>query len=445
MKLSIVSLGCPKNQVDADIFCRALLDAGHEITAAADMADVIIINTCGFIDSAKEEAIEAILQACALKEQKPGLRVVVTGCLAERYRRQVADEIPEVDAVLGIGANGELPALIARFAGEDAQPEPFCLFPPKALLPLGGRRIISTPGHYAWLKLSEGCSNACSYCAIPMIRGPLRSRPMEDVVAEARWLAGQGVRELVLVAQDVTAYGDDGGENELVPLLRRLDGIEGLRWIRLLYTYPERITEALLDVMAASDKILPYLDIPIQHISEGILRSMRRKGGPDAIHRAIALVRDKLPGAVLRTSLIAGYPGETEQDFDELCDFVRQARFDRLGCFAYSPEEGTVAARLPGQLPEEERHRRAKAVMQLQSLVMEQKQQEMIGRTVTVLCDGWDEEEGWWLCRSAADAPEIDANVLVGGEEEMHPGEFYEVRIVGADVYDLYAERPDEH
>lgn len=315
---------------------------------------------------------------------------------------------------------------------------------PNAQLPLEGARVISTPRHYAWLKIADGCSNACSYCAIPGIRGPLRSRPMEAVLAEAHWLARQGVRELVLVAQDVTAYGDDRGENQIVPLLNALNAIEELRWIRLLYAYPERITRPLLAAMRQCGKVLPYLDLPIQHCNEEILRSMRRRGGATAVREAIGLIREELPGAVLRTSLIAGYPGETEAQFEELCTFVTQTGFDRLGCFAYSPEEGTIAAGLPGQLPDAVRHARAEAIMRLQGEVMAQKQQAMIGQRLEVVCDGLDEESGLWLCRGAADAPEIDANVLVESALPLEEGQFVSVRVTAADAYDLYAEPIEE-
>lgn len=438
MKLAIVSLGCPKNQVDADVFSRALIDAGHTTVPNTALADAIIINTCGFIQSAKEEAIETIFDAVALKKENPALKVLVTGCLAERYRQEVATEIPEVDAVVGIGKNAQLPDILKALA-EETQSEPLQAYGEKTALDITGRRVISTPGHYAWLKIAEGCSNRCSYCAIPAIRGPLRSRPMASVLAEAEWLAAQGVRELVLVAQDVTAYGDDTGENQIVPLLRALEGVEGIRWIRLLYAYPERITPQLLDLMAESTKVLPYLDLPIQHCNGAILESMGRRGGAAAVRRAVELVRQKLPEATLRTSLIVGYPGETGEQFEELCDFVYQTRFDRLGCFAYSPEEGTPAERMDGQLPEEERRRRADIVMEMQAGIMAEKQEAMVGQSIQVVCDGLCEEEAVWLCRSAADAPEIDVNVLVDAEAPLGRGGFYQVTVSQVQGVDLYA------
>lgn len=439
MNIAIVSLGCPKNQVDADRFCRALLEAGHQTVPEATLADIVIINTCGFIESAKEEAIEEIFNACAIKKQNPNLVVIAAGCLAERYSKELAKEIPELDAVVGIGQNGRLPQIVEEVLHEK-NGDTKVYTAPKQNLPLEGRRVISTPPHYAWLKISDGCSNKCSYCAIPAIRGPLRSRQMENVILEAQWLAQQGVKELVLVAQDVTAYGEDLGQNAIAPLLYALNKIDGLQWIRLLYAYPERIGKELLLAMRENSKVVPYLDLPIQHCNEEILESMGRRGGAKAVKDAIALIKKELPNAVLRTSLIAGYPGETQEQFEELCRFVSETGFERLGCFAYSEEEGTRAAKMPNQLPQQERRRRADSIMQLQSHVMAAKQQKMVGKKVLAICDAYDEEEKLWLCRTKADAPEIDANVLVDGKAKMQVGNFYTLSIKSADEYDLYAD-----
>lgn len=442
LNIAIVSLGCPKNQVDADVFCRSLLDAGHTTVNNMEEADVVIINTCGFIQSAKEEAIEYILDACALKKEKAGLKVIVTGCLAERYREQVAAEIPEVDAVVGIGSNSLLDAIVRESIKQPSLPAatpPGTYFGPKGELPLGTARVIGTPKHYAWLKISEGCSNACSYCAIPMIRGPLRSRSIESCVKEAKWLAQNGVRELVLVAQDVTAFGDDRGKNEIAPLLDELNRIEGLHWIRLLYAYPERITEEFLNAVARNKKVVHYFDIPIQHINNEILKSMRRRGDTKTIRGAIKRVREKLPDAVLRTTLITGYPGESEEAFAELCDFVREAQFNHLGCFAYSPEEGTPAAQLSGQLPEETKQKRADLVMLIQSEIASEKQEAMVGRRIEVIVDGYDENQQMWACRSYADAPEIDGLVWLEAEQELEQGSIHIVTVISADIYDLYS------
>lgn len=437
MKIAIVSLGCPKNQADADVFCRSLLEDGNETVGSLEEADTIIINTCGFIQSAKEEAIENILQACSYKQQNPTVKVVVTGCLAQRYRQEIVDTIPEVDAVVGLGSNGNLPQIVRQL---QTSSQILQSYGPKSNLPLGGKRVIGTPRQFAWLKIAEGCSNACSYCAIPSIRGPLRSRPLQSCVEEAEWLVQQGVQEIVLVAQDVTAYGDDTGHNQIGDLLDALNKLEGLHWIRLLYAYPERITPEFAAAMARNSKVVTYLDLPVQHINDEILASMRRRGNSVMIRDAIALLRQKMPDITLRTSLIAGYPGETQAQFDELCEFVREVKFDRLGCFAYSAEEGTLAEKMPNQVPEEERRRRADIIMQLQSNIMAQKQQQMVGKTIEVLCDEFDEEQNLWLCRGKADAPEIDANVLLNGDALLTPGVFYRVTITDADVYDLYAE-----
>lgn len=440
-KIAIVSLGCPKNQVDADVFCRSLLEAGWTTVAETTEADIVLINTCGFIESAKSEAIECILDACMLKRERPELKVVVTGCLAERYREEIPKEIPEVDAIIGIGRNTEiakiLHSLLAKEEKTGVKRKSLQCYGPKQDLPLGGARIISTPGHYAWLKIAEGCSNVCSYCAIPMIRGAFRSRTIEDCVNEARWLADQGVRELVLVAQDVTAFGTDRGKNEIAALLDALNQVEGLEWIRLLYCYPERIDEAFIDAISRNDKVLPYIDLPIQHVSETILHSMHRRGGAKAIRNAISLIRERLPEATLRTSLIAGYPGETEEDFQQLYDFVVETRFDRLGCFAFSPEEDTPAFTMPGLPPVEERERRAETIMRLQGTILMEKQENMAGKTMNVICDDFDPELEKWRCRSLGDAPEIDLNVLVSGEEMLQPGAFYQVKITGNMAWDL--------
>ena len=437
MKIAIVSLGCPKNQVDADVFCRALLADGHETVADPAQADAIIVNTCGFIQSAKEEAIENILLACGYKQQNPGLKVIVTGCLAERYKGEIAREMPEVDAVVGIGSNKALPEILRRVCSEGTgQVESYG---PKTDMPLGGRRVISTPRHYAYLKIAEGCNNRCHYCAIPLIRGPLRSRPLEDCVAEAKWLAEEGVRELIVVAQDPTAYGEDWGKPGAVcELLDQLNAIEGLRWIRVLYAYPERITDAFIAAMQRNEKVVPYLDLPIQHCNDEILRNMNRRGGRKEIEDAIARLRAAIPDLTLRTTLIAGFPGETEEQYAELCDFVRRVEFDRLGCFAYSPEENTVAARMENQLDDETKQRRADHIMEIQAEISARKQAERVGRTLECICDGIDEESGMYLLRSKGDCPEIDGCVLTPGDVPLEIGAFYNVTVTDSDTYDLY-------
>lgn len=437
MNIAIISLGCPKNQVDADVMCHALLSRGHTTTADLSEADCILVNTCAFIESAKQEAIENILEACSYKEANPALKVVVTGCLAERYRSEILTEIPEVDAVIGIGSNGAICDLLDRVeAGEEHLES----YGPKRDMPLGGCRVISTPKHYAYLKIAEGCSNCCAYCAIPLIRGGLRSRTVEDCVEEAKFLASEGVKELIVVAQDITAFGADRGEPEIAQLLDDLNKVEGIEWIRMLYAYPERITDEFIDAMVRNDKVLHYLDVPIQHIDSEVLARMNRKGDETTVRSALARLRAAMPDITLRTTLITGFPGETEEQFEKLCAFVREQRFARLGCFAYSEEEGTKAAGME-QMPMEVREQRAEAVMRIQTDIMAEAQQAMIGRTLTVICDDYDEENELYLCRSRGDAPDIDAVVCVRSEETMYPGQFYDVTVEDSDVYDLYAVR----
>ena len=437
MNIAIISLGCPKNQVDADVMCHALLSRGHTTTADLSEADCILVNTCAFIESAKQEAIENILEACSYKEANPALKVVVTGCLAERYRSEILTEIPEVDAVIGIGSNGAICDILDRVAAGEEHVESYG---PKRDMPLGGCRVISTPKHYAYLKIAEGCSNCCAYCAIPLIRGGLRSRTVEDCVEEAKFLASEGVKELIVVAQDITAFGADRGEPEIAQLLDELNKVEGIEWIRMLYAYPERITDEFIDAMVRNDKVLHYLDVPIQHIDSEVLARMNRKGDETTVRSALARLRAAMPDITLRTTLITGFPGETEEQFEKLCAFVREQRFARLGCFAYSEEEGTKAAEME-QMPMEVREQRAEAVMRIQTDIMAEAQQAMIGRTLTVICDDYDEENELYLCRSRGDAPDIDAVVCVRSEETMYPGQFYDVTVEDSDVYDLYAVR----
>ena len=407
MKIACISLGCPKNQVDLDVMVHILLSAGHETVADLAEADVILVNTCGFIESAKTEAIENILEACSYKQQNPDLKVIVTGCLAERYRSQIEKEIPEVDAVVGCASNKAIDTIVERlFHGEDHLES----YGAKKDFPLGGKRVIGTPAHYAYLKM-----------------------------AEARWLAGEGVKELIVVAQDPTAYGEDWGKpGSICELLDKLNKINGIEWIRIMYAYPERITDDFIAAMKRNEKVLPYLDLPIQHCNDVILKNMNRRSNRAELLEVIGKLRREIPGITLRTTLIAGFPGETEEQFEDLCNFVKEVRFDRLGCFAYSAEENTVAARMENQIEQEVKERRAELVMQIQTGIMAQKQAEKVGQTVRVLCDGIDEENGLYLCRTAGDAPEVDGNVCVSSEEPLYPGEFYDILVEDSDLYDLY-------
>lgn len=434
MKLAIMSLGCPKNQVDADCMARSLIESGYETVPTLQEADCILVNTCGFIESAKQESIEAILEACEQKRGKP-VKVVVSGCLAERYQHELAQEIPEVDAVVGMGSNKDIVHIMNKVMGGE-QVE---CYGAKSALPLSAKRIISTPAHYAYIKVAEGCNHRCHYCAIPYIRGLLRSRPLEEVLEEARWLANQGVKELIVVAQDVTAYGDETGQNQAAELIYRLNEVEGIRRIRLLYAYPERITDEFIEAMKSCDKVVHYLDMPIQHCNDRVLKAMNRKGNREMIENALRRLREAMPDITLRTTLIAGYPTEAEEEFEEMCDFVKTARFDRLGCFAYSQEENTVAARMDGQIPEEIKKERADTVMRLQAQIMSEKQHALIGKNITVMCDGYDNEECQFICRPLSDAPEIDTVCYVQSSRNLEEGEEYTVQVLDTDGADLYA------
>lgn len=424
--VGLVNLGCPKNQVDAELMLAALQKAGYELKRDAGEADVAIVNTCGFIDAAKQESIGEILELARKKAEGTVRAIVVTGCLAERYREQILRELPEVDAVAGIGANGDIARVVAQALGGGKTE----LFPEKTALPLCGERSLLTPPYTAYLKIAEGCDNRCSYCAIPMIRGPYRSRPMEEIEEEARALVAGGVKELILIAQDTSRYGYDRYKKLMLPeLLRRVCRVEGVEWVRFLYAYPDSITDELLRTIASEDKIVNYLDLPLQHCSGKVLKAMRRAGDRESLTALMKKIRRAVPGITLRTTLIAGFPGETEEEFEELCGFVRDIRFERLGCFAYSQEEGTAAARLPVQLDEEEKRRRAQLIMEIQMNIMQEQGEALIGRTLRVLAEGCDREEGLCYGRSTADAPDIDGKVWFSAHRKPEPGEFVSVEI----------------
>ncbi len=389
----------------------SLENAGWQIKDDAALADVAIVNTCGFIQSAKQESINEILELARLKKEGRIKAIVVTGCLAERYREQIMQQLPECDAVCGIGANADIDA-VCRAALAGSHPESF---PEKEKLPLCGERRLLTPSYYAYLKIAEGCDNRCSYCAIPFIRGRYRSRPMEEIVVEAEKLVKNGAKELTLIAQDTTKYGWDlyGHKLMLPALLTRLCKIDGLQWIRFLYCYPDYLTDDLLDVMAKEPKVLPYIDLPLQHCSGRILKAMHRWGDREKLTQLIAHIREKLPDVTLRTTLITGFPGETEEDFTQLCEFVKEIQFDRLGCFPYSQEEGTEAAQLPNQIDSDVKGHRAELIMEGQMERMQAAGEAMVGSIQTVLCEGWDRYVNCWFGRTAAQAPDdIDGKVF---------------------------------
>ncbi len=437
-RIGLVSLGCEKNRVDAEMMLAKLQQKGYQLVEDAAMGDVAIVNTCGFIDAAKQESIEEILELAKLKEEGRIQAIVVTGCMAERYREEILQELPEVDAVVGIGANNDIAGVIEQvLAGKQVQS-----FPEKENMPLSGDRVQTTPSYFSYLKIADGCDNRCTYCAIPMIRGSFRSRSMEDILEEANTLAQRGVKELMVIAQDTTRYGEDRyGKLMLPELLTQLCKIDSIRWIRLLYCYPDRLTEELMDVIAREEKIVKYLDLPLQHCNGRVLKAMNRHGNREELTRLLKKVREKIPDITLRTTFIVGFPGETQEEFEDLAEFVKEIEFDRMGCFTYSQEEGTPAARMKDQVEEEEKVRRQELLMESQMRIMERKNQALIGKTLTVLCEGFDRYAECWFGRSEADAPEVDGKVFFThqGKKPML-GQFVPVTITDTMDCDLIGE-----
>ena len=437
-KVGFISLGCSKNLVDTEVMLRTLYDAGFEITPDETEAEIIVINTCGFIESAKQESIENILDAAKLKEWGKCRHIVVTGCLAERYRDEIMEEMPEVDAIIGVGSLEDITeACSAVLRGEK-----YSSFKDKETSRLGGERILTTDEHTAYLKIAEGCDNKCTYCAIPMIRGRLRSRPIEDIVKEAQDLEAMGVKELNLIAQDTSRYGLDlYGEYSLAKLVRAITEATSIPWIRLLYCYPDKITDELIEELANNPRLVKYMDIPIQHISDKMLRAMNRHGGKELIRDAVRRLREGVPGIVLRSTAMVGFPGETEEDFCELCEFIKEARFDRFGAFTYSAEEGTLAAEFDGQIDEQVKQDRYDVLMQTQLTVAEELGAAKVGSVQTVLCDGYDTVAEVYYGRSYADAPDVDGKVyFTSPRRKINTGAFVQVKITEAMDYDLVGE-----
>ena len=436
-KVSMVSLGCPKNQVDAEMMLSTLKNAGFELCPEEAQADAIIINTCGFIETAKAEAIENILEAAQYKTDGNCKALIVTGCLAERYRDDVTEEIPEVDVCVGIGANSQIAEIVKNAIegnGENRYGE-------KTDLDLNGDRILGGYPFSAYLKVADGCDNCCTYCAIPKIRGRMRSRKIEDCIAEAKKLAEQGVKELIIVAQDTTAYGEDiYGEPKLHELLKELCKIDGLHWIRTLYTYPDRITDELLQTIKAEEKLVKYLDIPLQHVNGDILKRMNRKGDKESISALIDRIREVIPEITLRTTFITGFPGETDEQFTELAEFVKEKRFDRLGCFTYSPEEDTLAAEFDGQVAEQIKTDRMENIMEMQMTIAAEKNEEKQGTLTEVLIEGWDDYIKCYFGRTPADAPEVDGKIFFLSTKPLKIGDFAKVRVNDCIEYDLLGE-----
>ncbi len=442
-KVGFISLGCPKNLVDSEVMMGQLKQSGYQITADAEDADTVVVNTCGFIDSAKKESVEAILEAARLKTEGKATRLIVAGCLVERYRDELKAEMPEVDAFIGTSQITEILSVCDPKTNTRSLP----------VLPLGNQsatylydestpRLLATPGHYAFIKIAEGCDRPCAFCFIPQMRGHFRSRRFGSIVAEAHQLAEEGVKELILVAQDSSRYGEDlGKQDALAHLLRELSHTDGLEWVRVMYTYPTHISDGFLDVLAEEPRAVKYLDMPLQHASQNVLKLMKRGGNRASLERLIARVRERVPGIAVRTTFITGFPGETEADFNELVEFVKNVEFDRVGVFTYSDEEGTPAFDLPNKVDPKIARRRRDRLMKLQAKIAKRKHQQLIGKTVRVLFEGEsNESELLWQGRMETQAPDIDGCVLINDAPDGFapaPGDVVNVLITEALDYDM--------
>lgn len=443
MNILFVSLGCDKNLVDSEEMLGILAERGFEITNEEEQADVIVVNTCSFIHDAKEESIQTILEMAQYRTQGNLKALIVTGCLAQRYQDEILKEIPEVDAILGINAIDQIADTVIKVLGGSKEQQ----FPPLNVLPEGAKhRIITTGGHYAYLKIAEGCDKHCTYCIIPKIRGDYRSIPMEKIIAQGEYLAQQGVKELILVAQETTVYGQDiYGEKWLHKLLKKLCKIPGITWIRLLYCYPEEIYDDLITVIKEEEKICHYLDIPIQHASDIILKRMGRRTTKQELINKINLLRTQIPDIVLRTTLITGFPGETEEDFEEVMEFIDELEFDRLGVFTYSPEEDTPAAQMDNQIEESLKEERQAQLMELQQDISLELGDRRIGQELLVFIEGKVADEAAYAARTYADAPGVDGYIFVHTDQELLSGDFVKVRVTGALEYDLIGEIINEY
>ena len=438
MNILFVSLGCDKNLVDTEVMLGLLASRGHQMVDSEEIADVIVINTCCFIHDAKEESIQTILEMAEYKKAGSCKALIVTGCLAQRYKQEIIDEIEEVDAVLGTTSYDKIVEAIDEALAGHTSVEMTDI---DALPLVESKRLVTTGGHFAYLKIAEGCDKHCTYCIIPKIRGNFRSVPIERLLKEAEDLVAQGVKEIILVAQETTLYGKDlYGEKSLHKLLRELCKISGLRWIRILYCYPEEITDELIQVIKEEDKICNYLDLPIQHASEGILKRMGRRTSKEQLVEIIGKLRKEIPDIAIRTTLITGFPGETQEQHEELMEFVDEMEFDRLGVFTYSPEEDTPAAVMPDQIPEDVKEDRQAELMELQQEIAFDLAEEMIGREVLVMIEGKVADENAYVGRTYKDAPNVDGLIFVESEEELMSGDFARVRITGALEYDLMGE-----
>ncbi len=437
IKIGFVSLGCSKNLIDTEVMLARLANAGYAITTDETEADVVIVNTCAFIESAKKESIENILDIAWLKENNGLKAIIVTGCLAERYKEEIFEELPEVDAVIGVGSIERIEEAVATVLAN----ERFYAHEDKNEAPLGGERIVTTAEHTAYIKIAEGCDNKCTYCAIPGIRGKFRSRAIEDIVAEAKELEEVGVKELNIIAQDTSRYGlDIYGEYALAKLVRAITDATSIPWIRLLYCYPDKITDELIAEMRDNDRVVKYIDLPIQHISDGVLKRMNRHGDGAMVRETVKKLRENIPGITIRTTVMVGFPGETEEEFTELCEYLAEAQFDRLGAFAYSREEDTPAYKLPDQVDEQIKQERYDIVMRQQLHIMEAKNEKLIGKTVKVICEAFDPAAEIYFGRGEADAPDIDTKIYFRpelGKKRITPGEFVNIKIDDVIDYDL--------
>ncbi len=446
MKIGVVSLGCPKNLVDSETMLGLIHEENYEITNDPSEAEIIIVNTCGFIESAKEESINTILQMAEYKKSGSCKYIIVTGCLSQRYAEELFNELPEADAIAGVEVYDEIGSIIKRVMNGERfimleRSKPDVIYTSKeTFLP----RILTTPSYTAYLKIAEGCDNCCSYCAIPKIRGPYRSKPMEQVLKEAKALADNGVKELIVVAQDTTRYGEDlpGGKLLLADLLKELNKIESLKWIRVMYCYPNNFTDELIETFASLDKVCKYVDLPLQHASNRLLASMNRYDTREEVETLLAKLRKRIPGIVIRTTFIVGFPGETDADFEELKEFVEQQRFENAGVFAYSQEEGTVAGAMPNQIPDEIKQERYHELMALQAQIFEEIHKDTEGQTLEVLVEGIEEDgSGLHYGRSYREAPDIDGLVFIENPGDIKPGCFVKVNILQGFTYESVGER----
>ena len=444
MKIGFISLGCPKNQLDTEVMLHEVLSAGHEITPDETQADIVIINTCAFIESAKKEAIDNILDIAWLKKHAKLKGIIVTGCMSERYGKEILEEFPEVDAVLGVGSIHNIceaiDSVCAQIKSKKKDPSKrYYSCEDKNTVKLGGDRVLTTPEYAAYLKISEGCDNRCTYCAIPNIRGKFRSRPMEELIKEARDLDSLGVRELTIIAQDTTRYGIDlYGKYSLHTLIQEICKATSIPWIRLLYCYPDKITDELIAEMRDNPRVVKYIDIPLQHISDPILKHMNRRGNSELIKSVIKKLRDNIPDISIRTTFIVGFPGENEEDFERLAEFIKEARFEHCGVFTYSREEGTPAYNFDGQIDEQVKQDRMDILMKSQLEINYEQNKEMIGKTISVLCEDYDPVSETHFGRSQYDAPEIDGKVFFKSEYRIAPGSFVDVKVRKVLEYDLF-------